>query len=153
MLNRPLTTTLIVTFVNHFFRAICLLVASRKEGLANSRKYKRAGLKLLKRLKKWVKSGCVNLAGPTRLLEGEVAAMLGKTKTAKKAFEEAADICRRGEFHQFVGLVRERYSLFLAEVGDLTGSRTQLLQAIDSFERWGAYRKVEILRNQSAAIP
>ena len=130
-------------------RAVSLYAMARK----GQSKYKKSAKRKLKDLKDLVKKGCVNLQGPTRMLEAEDAAMAGKQSQARYFFEDAIGICRKGEYHHYEGLACERFATFLLEMGDYPGYAEKLGLAIECYSRWGATRKVESLKSQISPKP
>ena len=127
-----------------FLRGMSLYAMARK-GVT---KYKSPAQKVLKQLKTWVKKGCVNLSGVTKLLEGEDAVISKKKKLAYSLFEDAIAVCTQGEFHQFAGLSCERYAICLQENGDVKAASRQISKAIEHYTRWGAFKKVELLKKR-----
>ncbi|CAJ1931161.1 unnamed protein product [Cylindrotheca closterium] len=133
------------------FRAVPLFIMARLDD-AQKAKYKKEALKLLKRIRTWVKKGCKNLVGPHQLIEAELMASQKNAKWARSYFEMAILICRKDNFHQFSGLSCELYSDYLSEIGDFKGSKIQFQDAIDDYSRWGATRKVDFLKHKLALI-
>ncbi|CAJ1941982.1 unnamed protein product [Cylindrotheca closterium] len=131
------------------FRAIPLFIMARSND-AQGAKYKKEALKLLKRVRTWVKKGCTNLVGPYQIIEAEYMASKKKAKSARSYFEMAVTSCRRDNFHQYAGLSCELYSDYLAEIGDSQGSKIYLQGAINDYRRWGAARKVDMLKKKLA---
>ena len=127
-------------------RGILLWGATRQ---ANESTYKKAAQQVLKQLKALVKKGCINLVGPTKLLEAEQATVAAKKRQAHSLFEESISTCTAHQFHQFAGLANERYALFLSELGESKSARLHTSQAIDCYSQWGAKRKVELLKSDA----
>ena len=126
-------------------RAIPLIIMARCDHSQQAicRKW---AVKLLKRVRQWVKSGCINLEGPLQLMEAEYAALQKKKNLARSHFAMAITSCRQHGFHHFSGLSCELYSAYLSELGDLNGEMIYLQGAIDDYRRWGFKRKVDMLK-------
>ena len=105
-------------------------------------------MKLLKRVRRWVKKGCVNMVGLHQLMEAEYMAIRKNKSSARAAFEMAIASCRKDQFHQFAGLSCELYAGYLSEIGDSEGEKTYLQSAIGNYRRWGSARKVDILKKK-----
>ena len=128
-----------------FYRGISLYAMWRKTG---EKKYKKAAREVRKQYQIWVKKGCVNLVGLLQLFDAEEQAMAKKQSTACKKFIEAIRILLASGFYSNAGVACERYSTYLAEIGDAAESRNQLEQARAHYDRWGAKKKVELLLDQ-----
>jgi hypothetical protein len=128
-----------------FFRGISLYAMSRKTG---DKKFKTPAAEVRKQYQSWVKKGCVNLEGLLQLLDAEHSALGKKKKVAYQQYEDAISTLVKGGFYGLAGLACERYGIYLAEVGQPDGLRTQLEQATGFYNRWGAKRKVDLLREQ-----
>jgi len=130
-------------------RAIPLLIMARSDNPCKA-KYRMAAMKLLKRVRGWVKKGCVNLVAPLQLMEAEYMALQKKSNMARSYFEAAISCCRKENFHHFAGISCERYSSYLSDIGDSKGEKIYLQGAIDDYRQWGAARKVDFLKRKLA---
>jgi len=130
-------------------RAIPLLVMARSDN-SHKAKFRKSAMKLLKRVRWWVKSGCVNLVGVHQLMEAEHAALQKNVNDARSYFEMAITSCRKDNFHHFAGLSCELYSAYLSEIGDAKGEKIYLQGAIYDYRRWGFVRKVDMLKKKLA---
>lgn len=129
------------------FRAVPLFIMARS-GSSQRAKYKKAAMKLLERVRGWVKKGCINLVGPHQLIAAEYMASKKNVKSAKYNFEMAISTCRKDNFHHFAGLSCKLYADYLSEIGDSKGSQIYLQGAIDNYRCWGAERKVSFLKHR-----
>jgi len=128
-------------------RAIPLLIMARSDN-SNKAKFRKSAGKLLKRVRRWVKNGCVNLFGLHQLMEAEYMALQKSANQARCYFEMAIECCRKDNFHHFAGLSCELYSGYLKEIGDSNGEKLYLQGAIDDYRRWGFTRKVAMLKKK-----
>jgi hypothetical protein len=133
-----------------FFRGICLYAMARKTG---DKKYRTPAAEVRRQYQIWVKKGCVNLEGLLQLLDAEHSALGGKKKAAYKHYEDSIATLIKGGFYGNAGLACERYGTYLSETGQPDGLRIHLERAKGYYNRWGAKRKVDLLKNQINCLP
>jgi len=128
-----------------FYRGISLYAMARKTG---EKKYKKPASEVRKQYQVWVKKGCVNLVGLLQLLDAEHFALSRKKKVAYQTYEKAISTLVAGGFYNNAGVACERYGTYLSETGQTDGMRARIEQAIVYYNRWGAKRKVDLLKEQ-----
>ena len=121
---------------------VSLFAAARQT--KNSR-YKKAGMRVLTTVKRWVEKGNPNARHIEALLEAEkLAAWNGSVHVAKKNFEVAIALASRGGFIQDAAFAYERYGDFLMEHSE-EDAAFHIGEAIRLYREWGAGAKVAYL--------
>ena len=71
-----------------------------------------------------------------------------KKNAACKKYEDAISSLIDGAFFNNAAVACERYADFLGLVGEMSDMRSQLERAVVYYSRWGAKKKVEILKRE-----
>ena len=111
------------------------------------RKWKKRALKSAKLIRGMVKRGNVNLVHCLHLLEAELAVLDGKNEKAEANYKSAIDAATTNGFVQDRALSHELASAYFAKKGDEYWRDYHMEQCQNSYLDWGAYSKVEALRN------
>eukprot|EP00980_Cylindrotheca_fusiformis_P003217 scaffold732_cov114-Cylindrotheca_fusiformis.AAC.5 len=128
-----------------FHRAIALFAMARR---TRKRKYRSTANKLAKRIEGWVRSGNPNVSHYHAALLAEQAALNKKYDLAEENYKNAIVLAARSGHMHHAALINERYAEFLLEERlDEQESKYRLEEAIRFYEEWGAFGKVEVLRN------
>lgn len=151
----PITKTvpgLCLCYSDNLFRGIAYFEVARQrkrqsKKTRSSRRFRKAGRKILNTIKKWVERGNPNVQHHEALLEAEWAILQGmKTHVIRKQYDIAVIMASRLGFISDAALANERYGDFLlVEVGDREEAMYRLKEAIKLYEEWGASAKANKL--------
>ena len=122
--------------------------ALAREGGSNAKSLKKRGNVIVKMFSKLVKSGDVNVVHYLHLLSAEQAFAKGKSSDAKEEFDRAISTASRNGFIQDRALSHERCAIFFVNDKDDEWATHHVKKAIQSYEDWGASRKVQYLQEK-----
>ena len=122
--------------------------ALAREGGSNAKSLKKRGNVIVKMFSKLVKGGDVNVVHYLHLLSAEQAAAKGKSSDAKEEFDRAISTASRNGFIQDRALSHERCAIFFVSDKDDEWATHHVKKAIQSYEDWGASRKVQYLQEK-----
>lgn len=105
------------------------------------------------RFKVWQEHSTWNFGNKLFLLQAECHRCYGENDDADSKYLAAIESARLHRFVHEEGLARELYASFLAEKGESDKSKTQLLLAIECYEKWGASAVVNLLRCDRGCHP
>lgn len=122
--------------------------ALAREGGSNAKSLKKRGNVIVKMFSKLVKGGDVNVVHYLHLLSAEQAFAKGKSSDAKEEFDRAISTASRNGFIQDRALSHERCAIFFVNDKDDEWATHHVKKAIQSYEDWGASRKVQYLQEK-----
>ena len=122
--------------------------ALAREGGSNANSLKKRGNVIVKMFSKLVKGGDVNVVHYLHLLSAEQAFAKGKSSDAKEEFDRAISTASRNGFIQDRALSHERCAIFFVSDKDDEWATHHVKKAIQSYEDWGASRKVQYLQEK-----
>lgn len=129
-----------------FLDAFISIQAARVEKTWNKkRKWKRRGMKSIKIIRRWVKSGNVNLVHRLHLLESELARLEGKNAKAKANYKSAITVACENGFIQDCALSHELASAYYGSIGDEDCEEYHMEQCKEYYSQWGATAKIELM--------
>eukprot|EP00980_Cylindrotheca_fusiformis_P012099 scaffold2923_cov121-Cylindrotheca_fusiformis.AAC.9 len=129
-----------------YHRAIALFVMARR---TRKRKYRFHADKLANRIAGWVRSGNPNVRHYHAAMKAEQAALNKKYDLAEQNYKNAIVLAAKTGHMHHAALINERYAEFLREErSDEEESKHRFGEAIRFYEEWGAFGKVEMLKNQ-----
>ena len=129
--------------MDNLCRGVSLFEMARK---TQKKKYKRAALKVLSRVKEQVKKRVLNVYHHEALLEAERAAMDGDSELARHHYGRATVLAGRRGFLQDSALANERFAEYLLRnLNDTEEATYRFQQATRLYEEWGATAKADML--------
>jgi hypothetical protein len=131
-----------------FCRGISLYAMARRTKKQN---FKKHALRVKKTIETWFDSGNPNVNHHLRLLNAEQAALDGKSDKARQLYGEAVSLAARSGFLHDAALANERYADFVLD-DDRDEAAYRLGEAVRFYSRWGATRKVELLRESQRGL-
>lgn len=106
------------------------------------------GEKSVDRYKVWQEHSTWNFENKLLLLQAECHRCRGENDDAESKYLAAIESAQRHRFLHEEGLATELYAAFLEDKGECEKSKTHLLQAIASYEKWGASAIVNLLMSR-----
>jgi hypothetical protein len=129
-------------------RGISLYAMARRTKKQN---FKKHALRVKKTIETWFDSGNPNVKHHLRLLNAEQAALDGKSDKARQLYGEAVSLAARAGFLHDAALANERYADFVLD-DDRDEAAYRLGESVRFYSRWGATRKVELLRESQRGL-
>lgn len=128
-----------VTVLNAFlFQGLTALALAA--GVKHRRRNRRKAVAVIGAMKRWLREGNPNVIEMVYLLEAELAALDGKTETAKTLYKKSIQFARLGRINQ--ALAHERAGRFYLTVcGDRYWAKHHIGCAILNYREWGATAK------------
>jgi hypothetical protein len=133
-----------------FARGISLYAMARETKI---RLFKKHASKVHRTIKKWRRNGNPNVGHYEKILNAELAALQGNVDAAEGWYQSAVVLASRSGFVRDAALANERYGEFLLN------DRHNASEAVYKFEEacklyaeWGAYRKVDAVREKYASL-
>ena len=114
----------------------------------NRKKLSIKALSSVNLIRKWVKSGNVNLVHNLHLLEAELANLNGYDRLAEDNYELAITTASANSFRQDKALSHELASMYYGSRGDVYKRDHHMKHAILCYEEWGAQAKVDQLKKR-----
>jgi len=131
-----------------FHRAISLYAGARQTKTNN--KFKKAAIKLQKRIVGWEKAGNPNVKHFVLVLEAESAALNNKVEMAKVKYQEAIAVASKDGYLHYVALFNERYADYLSQYpSSVEEAAKRRGEAIEAYREWGAHAKVAQMMGES----
>ncbi len=106
------------------------------------------GKKSIGQYKVWQEHSTWNFENKLLLLQAECHRCTGENDDAEPKYLAAIESAQRHRFLHEEGLAIELYAAFLKAKGECEKSKTQLLLAIASYEKWGASAVVNLLMSR-----
>ncbi|MCP4754388.1 MAG: AAA family ATPase [Proteobacteria bacterium] len=103
------------------------------------------------RIKTWAERAPMNHLHRYRLVEAEIARVLGRRDQAEKSYAEAVELAAENRFPNDEALGYELWFKFRAAQGDDPTAVKWLQETLDRYRRWGALGKVAQLTRQYAS--
>ncbi|CAB9512558.1 Transcriptional regulator [Seminavis robusta] len=112
------------------------------------RPHKQQAKKILKKLKEWVNKGNPNVQHYESLLEAELASCSSRQPliVASKHYDCAIMLAGRLGLANDYGLAQERFGDHFLRHGDQDGARHHYSLALESYEKWGATSRLNLLQ-------
>jgi hypothetical protein len=133
-----------------FTRGLCLFGAA---GISKQRKYKRAGIRVLSTIRKWVKNENPNVLHYEKLLEAELRSLNGKLDAAELLYHQALNLATRSGFIQDAAVINERCANFLMHKRKSPDDALyKMREACKLYEEWGCRPKVEMIRKEHPSL-
>ena len=129
---------------------VCFALA--REGGGNVKSLKKRGNVIVKMFAKLVKGGDVNVVHYLHVLKAEQAFAKGKGSDAREEFDRAISTSSRNGFIQDRALSHERCAIFFVNQKDSEWATHHMKKAIQSYEDWGASRKVQYLQEKFSGL-
>ncbi|KAL7530387.1 hypothetical protein ACHAXR_003457 [Thalassiosira sp. AJA248-18] len=140
--DRAVAMGLILVIRFTFFEGLVSMKAAR---LAKARldksKWKRKGLKSVKKMRAWAKQGNVNVVHMEHLLTAELASLQGKKEMAVENFKSAITVAARNGFLQDRALSHELTYEYFSAHEDGYWAEYHREQAKKYYSEWGAVYK------------
>jgi len=133
---------IVISFALNYF------TLARLEG---NRSAFRKGNKKLKKLKKWVSDGAVNLFPMVMLLQAERLSVSGERDAVKRAYDKAIAAAARTGFLQYKALAYQRAARYFLGDFDALG-RDYLVDAIETYTAWGANGVAQYLTDEFKSL-
>ncbi|RST57111.1 ATP-binding sensor histidine kinase [Siminovitchia terrae] len=102
----------------------------------------------LKQFNKWMSHSPANYAHKYVLLKAEMAAFENDLEKAATYFEEAAEAAAKYGFNQDKGIINELAGRFYKNQGFHRLAKTALFAAVDAYDKWGALKKISLLKQE-----
>eukprot|EP00568_Trieres_chinensis_P003584 CAMPEP_0183305542 /NCGR_PEP_ID=MMETSP0160_2-20130417/10250_1 /TAXON_ID=2839 ORGANISM="Odontella Sinensis, Strain Grunow 1884" /NCGR_SAMPLE_ID=MMETSP0160_2 /ASSEMBLY_ACC=CAM_ASM_000250 /LENGTH=249 /DNA_ID=CAMNT_0025468753 /DNA_START=81 /DNA_END=830 /DNA_ORIENTATION=+ len=129
------------------------LVCFRLAQKTKKRNWKRRGMKIMEKIKKWVEKGNVNCIHILYLFEAEMAALEGKADKAKQKYGDALSLSSKIGFIHDKALIMERTGDFYFKVeSDKYWPSHYLGLARRFYNIWGAKAKADALVKKYPSI-
>jgi hypothetical protein len=134
------------------FRGLVSLTLAR-QGI-QKRKHMQTAKKIIKYMQKAAKKCPQNYSDKLFLLEAEYASVSGKADIAYQKYTEAAAMAAASGFTFIHAIALERvgWHVFRQPNADIALAESNFDQACTRYEEWGAYAKVEHLRNEVSSL-
>ena len=130
---------------------VCLALA--RQGIQRRKNIRTARL-AIKRLGAYAQKSPHNYSDKLFLLEGELASVLGHADEAYQKFTCAIGMAAASNFSAIHALALERvgWHVFRQPNADYSLAETYFDEACQRYEEWGAYAKVEHLKNEISSL-
>lgn len=120
-----------------FYKALALIVVARQTGVSGRARNLPAALKIRHRLKRWARHAPANLAHRVLLIDAELSAVNGNSKSAMQRFERAAAAALEARALHDHALILERMLVFHADSGNQSIGRSILPRVLRAYRAWG----------------
>ena len=127
---------------------VCYGIARKKR----RRKYLKYAKKCQKHIKFIGQQGNTHFLYMDQLIDGEVAALKGRTEDAKKCYEKAISLAARTGLINEQSVAQERFGDYMLECGDTNEAEYRWKNAMGLCTEWGAQAKVDQLRRKLASL-
>ena len=124
------------------FEGVTAFAIARKSKGLQKQKWRACGIRIAKKVRKWVSQGNPNCIQIAHLLAGEQYALDGKIEEAKRKYDTAISIARRHGLRNDVALASERAGEMYLDVGDVEWGTHYIENARTEYKDWGAHGKV-----------
>lgn len=103
------------------------------------------------RAHRWARLSPADSAAKAAMLDAAVAEMRGRRDNAQRAYDDAIRLAREHGIRGDEALATERAARFQMRLGNASLGRAYMRDAVASYDRWGAARKVRALLREDPA--
>ena len=115
------------------------------------KKYLRVAKSTLRQMEKWLEDGMINVQTYTLILAAELVSLKKDDVLTQQAFDKAIESARNAEYIHLEGLANERAAWNLMRFDNISEFQSYMEAAIDCYEKWEAFAKVERIRDLLSA--
>jgi predicted ATPase len=131
--------------------AVAFLLANNYSG-RKRRKWKRHGLKIKRKIERWLHEGHVNSIHAIPFYEAELQVIKRNRAKAKKFYEVTIRLSSKNGYQQDRALAHERAGANFMALGDSYWATYHLSSSRDCYLKWGAHAKVKQMQEKYADL-